>query len=215
MTRSATGARLVATSVPANPSAVVLVLHGGPEHGTARCSWWRPQVLRCTLLARTVARRWRRLPGDRGDLAVYRLQHSWTGWDGDGRDVIADADWALALISARHPDRPIVLIGHSMGGRVATRVADRQGVRGVVGLAPWLPADDPVAPVARSRLSAIHGTRDRLVPAAGTTAFLRRAQAAGAEVCRLPIRGGGHPMIFRIGRWNRLTVEQLARLLPP
>ena len=40
---------------------------------------------------------------------------------------------------------PVVVLGHSMGGRTACRVADHDLVRGVVALAPWLPPGESVA----------------------------------------------------------------------
>lgn len=213
--RSVDGARLSEIGSPATgatPAMVVLVLHGGPEHGTARCHRWLPQVVRCRLLARAVVRRWptRRV----GEVAVYLLQHAWTGWDGDGRDAIADARWAVRVLAQRHPHTPVAILGHSMGGRVGVRVAGADNVVGVVGLAPWLPANDPVKPLRDRRLSAIQGSRDHELPASTTAAFLARATAFGVAVRRREIRGGGHAMLFRMGRWSACAVTELAGLVP-
>lgn len=210
--RSGAGACLYDIAEPTGPPAlVVLVLHGGPEHGTARCHWWLPQVLRCRLLARAVARRW---PGHRaGPVAVYLLQHAWTGWDGDGRDALDDVAWALRALADRHPGVPVGLLGHSMGVRVAVHAAGAESVVGVVGLAPWLPATDPVAPLAGRSLTVVLGTRDRELPAATTTVFLARTTAAGVPVRRLTVRGGGHAMVFRMGTWSRLATAGLAGLV--
>jgi len=189
----------------------MLVLHGGPEHGTRRCHGWMPQVWRCRMLARAVARRWPR--GRSGPVAVYLLQHAWTGWDGDGRDALADVAWAMRLIDQRHPGVPVGLLGHSMGARTAVRAADTTGVVGVVGLAPWLPAGDPVEPLAGRSLVVVHGTRDRELPAATTTVFLERAQAAGVPVRCESVRGGGHAMVFRMGTWSRLATAGLTEII--
>ena len=202
--RSGAGARLTDISVPSPadpPGSVVLVLHGGPEHGTRRCHWWMPQVLRCRMLARAVARRWQRRRV--GPVAVYLLQHAWTGWDGDGRDALADLAWAMRLIDQRHPGVPLALLGHSMGARTAVRAADAVGVVGVVGLAPWLRAGDPVSPLVGRSLVVVQGTRDRELPAATTTVFLERVVAAGVPLRRESVRGGGHAMLFRMGTWSR------------
>lgn len=204
--RSGAGARLSEISVPATgtvPALVVLVLHGGPEHGTARCRWWMPQVVRCRLLARAVAHRWPTRVA--GPAAVYLLQHAWTGWDGDGRDAIADGRWALRLLGRRHPGVAVVLLGHSMGARTAVHAADAENVVGVVGLAPWLPAQDPVEPLVGRKLVVVQGDRDREIPTATAAVFLQRAVAAGVPVRRETVRGGGHAMIYRMGAWSRLA----------
>lgn len=203
---SPAGARLISAHDTGNPRLVVLVLHGGPEHGTSRCRWWMPQVLRCRMLAGAIVRRWP--PKQAGAVAVYRLQHAWTGWDGDGRDAFTDIRWGLAELVARH-NVSVALCGHSMGGRVAARLADEPGVVGVVGLAPWLPATDPVAQLAGKPLCAIHGSRDRDVTPASTLTFLHNAAAAGALVRQHRIRGSGHGMLFRAGRWHRLATREL------
>ncbi len=163
------------------------------------------------MLASAVGRRWRRTRS--GPVAVYLLQHAWTGWDGDGRDALADVAWAMRLIDQRHPEVPLALLGHSMGARTAVRAAGAAGVVGVVGLAPWLPAGDPVAPLVGRSFVVVQGTRDRELPAATTTAFLERATAAGVLVRRLSVRGGGHGMLFRMGTWSRLATAGLAEIL--
>lgn len=211
--RSATGARMfrIGRKVPGDaPAIVVLVIHGGPEHGTSRGHRWLPQVLRCRLLARAVVRRWptRRV----GGVVVHLLQNAWTGWDGDGRDAIAAARWALEVLGDRYPGVPIGILGHSMGARVGVRVADDGNVVGVVGLAPWLPAGDPVGPLATRRLCVIQGTRDRELPMSTTTALLSRAGAAGIRVRRRQVRAGGHAMVLRMGTWSRLATDGLVEL---
>ncbi len=207
--RSVAGAALsvVRARTVGPPACVVLVLHGGPERGTARCRGWLPQVLRCRLLARAVARRW---PADRGPVAVYLLRNAWTGWDGDGRDAVADAEWALRLIGSRHPGVPVALLGHSMGARVAVRVAGSGDVAAVVGLAPWLPAGDPVGPLTGRALRVVQGSRDRELPATTTAVFLSGARAAGVAVRADTVRGGGHAMMFRMGTWSRSATAALA-----
>jgi fermentation-respiration switch protein FrsA (DUF1100 family) len=210
--RSTEGAFLIGTAVPADPRVVVLVLHGGPEHGTSRCRWWMPQVLLCRLLAEAVRRRWSRVTDSPGEAAVYRLQYAWTGWDGDGRDVIADASWALAELARRHPRTPVALLGHSMGGRIAVRLAGVPGVLGVVGLAPWLPAEDPVDQLAGVPVTIVQGTRDRELPASTTAEYLARARASGGWITQLAVNGGGHGMIWRFNRWSQIATEQLAAL---
>lgn len=210
--RSTAGAFLIATAVSADPRVVVLVLHGGPEHGTSRCRWWRPQVMLCRVLAVGIGRRWSRVTDAPGDAAVYRLQHAWTGWDGDGRDVIGDASWALAELARRHPGTPVAILGHSMGGRVGARLAGLPGVLGLVGLAPWLPSEDPVEQLSGVQISIVQGSRDRVVPASTTAEFVSRARRSGARIQFLSIRGGGHALLWRMNRWHQVATEQLVAL---
>ncbi len=200
------------TDVPDNPGAVVLVLHGGLEHGTARTRAYLPQVLLCRILAATVARRWRRTEGAPA-AAFYRLQFAWTGWDGDGRDALTDHAWALAELRRRHPGVPIAVLGHSMGGRIGVRLAADRAVVGVVGLAPWLPVEDPVAHLTEARLSVVHGTRDRELPPESTAGFLTRARDAGMRIRQLEVIGGGHSLLRHYRRWNQLAAEELMLLV--
>jgi hypothetical protein len=204
--RSPLGALLCATRAQSGPAGLVLVLHGGDEEASSRCRWWYPAVLRCRLLAWDVALRSRGRP-----FAVYRLQHARTGWEGDGGAPLADLDWALDEIARIVPGVPVTLLGHSMGARTAARRAGRRAVTGLVGLAPWLLDDDPVAQLAGRRLDIIEGTHDRVVLPA--TVFARRAGEAGAVVTRRTVVGGGHMMLRHLGRWHRnaatLTAAQL------
>ncbi|MGR4852480.1 alpha/beta fold hydrolase [Streptomyces sp. LARHCF252] len=50
-----------------------------------------------------------------------------------------DARRALGELARRAGDVPVVLVGHSMGGRAALRAADAPQVRAVPALAPWCP----------------------------------------------------------------------------
>jgi len=115
----------------AAPSSVVLVLHGGRERSgavvTRRSLSWQ----RGLAIARTLGRR---LQGEA--VGVRPLRYDTAGWNGDGGERIADARWALDLVRREAGDVPVVLVGHSMGGRTACRVADHELVRGVVALAP-------------------------------------------------------------------------------
>ena len=70
----------------------------------------------------------------------------------------------------------------SMGGRVAMRVAGDQAVVSVVGLAPWLPAEEPVDQLAHRRVLIAHGTLDMFTIPRASFRFAERAAAAGADV---------------------------------
>src|SRR5579875_1392898 len=79
--------------------------------------------------------------------AVYGLDHAGHGRSEGERALIHDMnavveDLHLLVRHAReaHPDRPLVLVGHSMGGLIATRYAQRHGeeLAGLVLSAPLI-----------------------------------------------------------------------------
>lgn len=88
-----------------------------------------------------------------------------------------------------------------MGARTGVAVAGHPSVRGVVALAPWLPPDEPIAPLAGKVLRAAHGSRDRITSARATRAFVERASAvADAEFTDMgPV---GHYLLRQVPRWN-------------
>ena len=193
---------------PRRPRAVVLVLHGGGEHGERVNRWLDPAVAWMAPFAWAVRRR------DR-TLAAYRLRNRVFGWNGTATDPVPDARWALARLRARHPGAPIVVVGHSMGGRVAARIAGDDDVSAVVGLAPWLPAGDPVTTRPGQPVLLLYGDRDRVTSPQATSAMAQRMRACGADVTYEEMSGDGHAMLPRVWRWWRrastFVVEQAGR----
>ncbi|GAB3141726.1 alpha/beta hydrolase [Amycolatopsis sp. NPDC004378] len=180
--------------------AVVLVLHGGAEHGTGRVPPWKLAFLRMVPIARALHR-----AGRRDGVEVRLLRNRRYGWNAPVLDPVEDARWALERIRADHPGLPVVLVGHSMGGRVALRVADDPAVRGVCALAPWTPRGEPVEAVAGRSVLIVHGTRDRMTSPAESHAFAERAEGVAARVARFEIANEGHAMLRRSSVWTRLT----------
>ena len=205
------GARLSTTSCPAQPTAAVLVFHGGAADSTAPVSRFSPAVLRLIPVARAIARA-------EPSVAVYRLRFGVRGWNGLGTDVLADAHQALADIAGRQPGLPIVVVGHSLGGRVAMAVAGTQvtpdsRVVGAVGLAPWVEESDPVTFLDGIGLAIVQGTHDKVVPEPSTRRWLAKARAAGAIVTSTIIEGGGHTMLRYLRQWHALTVDGVRSVL--
>ena len=160
-------------------------------------------VLRMIPFARRIARR-----GD-GRVAVARLRYAARGWNAaDGNPApVRDAEWALSQLAERFPGLPIGLVGHSMGGRTALRVGGHPQVRGIVGLAPWLPAGEPVSQLADRRVLLMHGSADRMTSPAGTAAGAARIEAAGAAVSLVAVTGDGHAMLRRARLWHELSSQ--------
>lgn len=187
--------------VPARPDAVVLMLHGGTptsrlpvdsRSASWRRSWW---------MARSMAR------GARAEGAgVWLLRYRERGWNG-GIDRLADARWALDLLREQHNGVPAVLVGHSMGARVAVHVADHPSVVGVVGLAPWWSPQDPVRTLAGRRLTAAHGRGDRVTSYAQTEGYVARAERVADQVTMHDMGPLGHYMLHRSRAWDRVALD--------
>lgn len=185
--------------------AVVLVLYGGRAESTAPSRPWHLSALRMASFARAV-RRW----GARRSVTVVTLRYRMRGWNGPDESPVADARWALAEIRARRPDAPVLLLGHSMGGRTAFRVADDPAVAGIVGLAPWLPRDEPRTDLAGKDVLVVHGTADRWTDPVASREYVTAARTAGARATWVPIDGVGHFMLRRRRRWRRLVIDFVA-----
>jgi pimeloyl-ACP methyl ester carboxylesterase len=182
--------------------AVALVLHGGAQYDPATMRRWRLAYLRMVPLARALL-----AAGAARGLEVRLLRNRVRGWNEPDLDPVRDARWALARVRAERPGLPVALVGHSMGGRVAIRVAADPSVVGVCALAPWTPKGEPVAPVAGRSVLIAHGTEDRVTPPEDSHAYAVRADPAAARLARFEVVSEGHAMVRRAALWNRLAVE--------
>jgi alpha-beta hydrolase superfamily lysophospholipase len=181
---------------------VVLVLHGGRERGDL------PTTSRQLSYLRMLDFSWGLARGS-AEVAVYRLRFRVRGWNAERPvpDPVRDARYALDQIARCHPDAPVAVLGHSMGGRTAFAVADHPAIVGVCGLAPWLPAGEPL-PEVLDRVSFViaHGTADRTTSAELSLEYARRLRAAGGRIARFEVRGSRHAMLDQPGRWRRFAV---------
>jgi alpha-beta hydrolase superfamily lysophospholipase len=154
----------------------------------------------------------------------------------DFEDVVTDVRAVAGLAGAAHPGLPLVVIGHSMGGLIAARYAQRHpdGLAALVLSGPvigdWeLPRrllaldeipDTPISPAALSRDPAVgaayaadplvwHGPMKRPTVAAFVTTL--KTVADGADVGRLPLlwlHGADDRLVPPAG--SRPGVERLA-----
>ena len=189
---------------------VVVVAHGGQASSTAPTTAFQLAVLRMIPVAAAI----RQALGDTGTL-VLRPRFRLRGWNGAQASPVRDLTEALDDLAARHGPVPVVLVGHSMGGRAALRAAGHPAVTAVAGLAPWLPPGEPVGQLAGRRLLLVHGTADGITSPDETWAYLERAREV-TPVAAIEVRDGDHPMLRRAGLWHAITAE-FARtaLLPP
>ncbi|WP_372787840.1 alpha/beta hydrolase [Paraconexibacter sp.] len=193
--------RLIDVSVPDRPSGVVLVLHGGADHGGGvAVSPTQLSVLRMVPVARRIAR----AGGD--DLAVFRLLNRFRGWNADDTSV-HDARWALAEIETRlGPGLPACLVGHSLGGRAALLTAPHPAVRSAVALAPWVYPDDVPPGLDGERLLIVHGDRDRVASPARSLALAQRLRRV-VPTEYVTVEGGKHAMLRHHRRFDGLAAE--------
>ncbi|MGI8577264.1 MAG: alpha/beta fold hydrolase [Nocardioidaceae bacterium] len=185
-----------------NAESAALVLHGGSENGLSVTSPTQLSYLRMVDLYAGLRHRSRHC-------AVYLLRYRVRGWNPSRHepDPVIDARWALDRIADRHNGAPVVLLGHSMGGRTAFAVADHPQVQGVVGLAPWLPDNEPAPAVGAGQQFVIaHGTGDAMTSAPLSERYARRLRAAGGAVARFELSGGHHAMLERPVLWHRFAV---------
>lgn len=190
------------------PSGAVLVLHGGKVRSKEPVRPTNLAYLRMRPFAAAVTRRAERdgvvVPGGIGALL---LRDRYRGWNGAEADPVADALWALEQIEQRYGRIPVVLLGHSMGGRAALRAAGHPTVTGVVALAPWLPEEEPVAQLDGRRLLIAHGELDTITDPAKSRAYADRAEAEGTDVEYRVIPGGKHAMLADASTWHSLAAE--------
>ena len=149
----------------------------------------------------------------------YRVK-SWKRLD----SCFEDARAAVREVGASRT----MLVGFSMGGAVSIGIADEPGVEGVVGLAPWIPAELDVSRLHGKRLTVFHGALDRWLPgipgvsAGHSRKGFERARARGADGRYVLIRGGVHGLALRTpwgglvtlpraDRWAELVEEELRR----
>lgn len=144
-------------------------------------------------------------------------------------------DWCFedARAAVREVRAPrTMLLGFSMGGAVSIGIADEPGVEGVLGLAPWIPAELDVSRLHGKRLTVFHGALDRWLPgipgvsAGHSRRGFERAHARGADGRYVLIRGGVHGIAIRspwgrlvalprAQRWAELVEEELRRSAAP
>jgi dienelactone hydrolase len=181
-------------------TAVVLVLGGGKPRSFDPTDPGQLTAVRMRPFAKDLHRLGRRL-----GLAVWTVRYRYRGWNGAKRSPVADVTWALDEVRRRHGDVPVVLVGHSMGGRTALATAGDPAVRGVCALAPWTEAGDPVEQLAGATVLIAHGNLDRVTSPRASRQYARRAAQVAARVGYISILGDLHAMVFRWRTWHRLA----------
>lgn len=200
--RSGLQAMLLGDGEIARAKAVVVFVHGGKEESLTPVTSRDMAVLRMVPLARRLIS-----DGAESGLAVWRMLFRYRGWNDEGAHPIDDMRWAMGVLRSRHRHAPIVIVGHSMGARVAIRIADEEGLAGVLALAPWITADDPQEQMRGRRLLVVHGLRDHITSADQSREFVEAVRPIAEEAGYVGVRGCGHAMLRRMRTWNQLTSD--------
>lgn len=196
-----TGARqpvLVHLPAPADPNAIVLLMHGGRESGYGRVPAHRLSFLRMRPIARAVHER-------SPDAAVVLLRYRYRGWNAPDAHPVQDAEWALKELLHTYGALPVILVGHSMGGRAALQAAGHPQVVAVAGLAPWLPGGEPIDQLEERDVLLMHGTADVTTRPKATVELARALAPVARRVASIQIKRSGHGMLQRAGLWHDLT----------
>jgi dienelactone hydrolase len=182
---------------PGRPRGIALFCHGGTATSVAPP---RDQALSLVRM-RAIERFVREAAGPHG-ITTQLLRYRVAGWNGEEADPLRDVRWALDRVRDEHgTELPVVLVGHSMGGRAVLRAGGDDQVAVVCALAPWTPPGEPVAQLSGRTVTILHGLGDRWVPASLSEDFAVRAREAGAQVARFTT-AGGHSMLRGAHRWH-------------
>ncbi|MCV7300193.1 alpha/beta hydrolase [Mycobacterium barrassiae] len=185
----------------------VLVLPGGKPRDTSAARVWQLANQRMEWLAWSL----RRSLGS--SVKVRRVQYRKRGWNSPDLDALRDAETALQTMQRDIDSRPVVLVGHSMGARVAVHLAARSEVAGIVALAPWWPLNDADLVPAGSKLLTLHGTADSWTDPRSSRTQTRRAGERGVDARWLGLPDAGHYLLRDVDKWHRLTTEFVAEQL--
>jgi pimeloyl-ACP methyl ester carboxylesterase len=196
----------------ARVEAVVLLLPGGAADGYQPVRAFDHAALRMFPFGRSVVR------AGEGRIALVTLRYAVRGWNGEQESPLPDARWALDQTAARYGELPIGLVGHSMGGRVALRMADYGGddhpmVRSLAALAPWLPDGEPLPELGDRPLLLAHGDADRITDPGKTADLADKLHADGRDVEFVKFPGARHDMLFPAGPWHKMVASFMVKTL--
>ena len=133
-------------------------------------------------------------------------------WDVASLDYSHTTDPAARLTqlldACTHLDRPLILVGSSMGGWVAAEAATQLHAQGVFLLAPALyipgyPTQEPVVPAEHTEI--VHGWNDEVIPCEHAIRFAQR------RGCTLHLVKGDHRLNARIPLLRELFDAFLVR----
>lgn len=171
---------------------LLLVLHGNGSSARDATAWFAPAIA-----------------AGYGVVAVEYRGYSGNPGTPDEAGLAADADAFLALARRTSGDRPIWIVGHSLGGGVAMALAERSPPAVLVTIGAFTRLRDMVSGPARALVPdayrnldraatttapwfLIHGLADAVVPATQGQSLHVVAGRAGRSGASVVIAGAGH-----------------------
>jgi pimeloyl-ACP methyl ester carboxylesterase len=181
----------------------VMVLPGGKVASHRRSRAWHLSNLRMRPFSVALQQR---------GFDVTPVRYRTRGWNDAEQSPVADARHVLDSIKAGNSDAKVILLGHSMGGRVAAALSGDAAVVGIVALAPWWPAGTEVRPRQRCPLRVVHGTANRWTDPDISKAVVERARRSGLDAEWIGVEGAGHFMLRRPLLWHRLAADAVSEI---
>lgn len=185
----------------------VLVLPGGRPRDASASRRWQLANQRMIWLAHSLQR------SLGSSVQVQRVQYRKRGWNSPALDALHDAKSALHTMRREINPERVVLVGHSMGARVAVHLSGSSDVDGVVALAPWWPHDDADLVPTGCRLLTLHGSADSWTDPRASLMQTRWARDRGVDAQWVGLPKAGHYLLHDFRRWHRLTAEFIAEQL--
>ena len=176
----------------------VLVCHPHPQHGGTMHNKVAHTLARAFVRSGFVALRFN-----------FRGTGDSAGQFDEGNGELEDAVAALHWLSEQHPDLPIWIAGFSFGAAIAVIAAEREGVDGLVSVAP---AITRVAPALENQPDCswliVQGDEDELVEIEQTIAWVDGLEP-GPELLVLP--GGEHFFHGRLVELREAVMQFVGR----
>ncbi|NMO01863.1 alpha/beta fold hydrolase [Gordonia sp. TBRC 11910] len=189
------------------PALSILVLPGGTDFSHRPFSKWQPSALRMYPFTWSLRARF----GSR--VHVTQVEYGVYGWNGDQASPMVHARAALDALAADNPGAPIVVVGHSMGGRIAAQLAADRRIVGVVALAPWWQFADWREIHGGAKVLAMHGSADKVTYASRTRKGVQELTARGVDATYVDVPGGAHAMLDHINQWQSAPIRFVNEIL--
>lgn len=187
-------------AVAADTAYAVIVVHGGEERSREPVHWLRPAVVRMAPFAWDLRRQLRAAKAP-----VLLLRNRLRGWNHPERDALRDGHWALDAVTARAPQARILLVGHSLGGRVVLRLLGDDRVHAVAALAPWVTPHDRPTGRPGQRVLLRHAAQDIITDPRETARMAHALRDRGVDVTLQLVHGDNHAMTGRAREWHTET----------